>query len=750
MKKILLSVVVLFLSSQIMAQNQFIPKPKEVKVNDGFLQLSNDFVIQSIDSNSEADYLKNQLKKNIGKDFKIGKSGKIRLAVLRIKEPSDKMAESYRLKIDKNGISITAYTNIGVFRGVQTLLQLIEEYQSDLKLPFLEISDAPKFAYRGMHLDVCRHFFTVEEVKKYLDYLAMYKYNKFHWHLTDDQGWRIEIKKYPKLTSVGAWRNGSQVGAYSDMKFDDKKYGGFYTQEQIKDVVKYAEKLHIDVIPEIEMPGHAQAALAAYPELGCTKGPHEVWKQWGVSEEIFCPKEETFKFLENVLDEVMPLFPYQYIHIGGDEAPKIRWKQSEFCQNLIKKLNLKDELGLQSYFITRMEKYINSKGKKIIGWDEILEGGLAPNATVMSWTGIQGGIHAAKTGHKAIMTPTSTNYFDYYQGSPDTEPIAIGGDVTLKKVYNYNPIPSELSEEEGEFIWGTQGNLWTEYILDFKHVEYMIFPRMMALSEVAWGTSNPSEYKEFENRVIQHFNILDKKGINYSKAIFEVNGNVSVSSHGKVFYDLSSAKDPKNIRYTTDGTEPTNASNVYKDILEIYKTGTIKSAYFENGQRLSPITTQNFNFSKSTGKFIELENSPAEAYSTGGKNTLVDGVLGNTKNYGKNWLGFNGTDVVATIDFDDEAEFSNLKFNTLDRQGSWIYLPKSVTISVSNDGKTFTEIKKVSQDDIIESKGIMDISFPKQKKTYIKISIQNYGLIPDGQAGAGNKAWLFVDELSVN
>ncbi len=732
------------------SQNNLIPKPKEIKVNQGFLQITDDFGISNNDAQSEAKYLINHLKKLLGKDFSKNKNRNINLAVLRVKEPSEKLAESYNLNVDKNGISITAYSNAGIFRGIQTLLQIIEEHQSDLKIPYMEISDVPKFAYRGMHLDVSRHFFTVDEVKKYLDYLAMYKYNKFHWHLTDDQGWRIEIKKYPKLTSVSAWRSGSQVGAYADMKFDDKKYGGFYTQEQINDVVAYAKKLHIDVIPEIEMPGHAQAALAAYPNLGCTNGPHEVWKQWGVSEEIFCPKEETFTFLENVLDEVMTLFPYQYIHIGGDEAPKIRWKQSEFSQNLIKELKLKDELGLQSYFITRMEKYINSKGKKIIGWDEILEGGLAPNATVMSWTGIQGGIHAAKTGHKAIMTPTSTNYFDYYQGNPETEPISIGGDVRLQKVYQYNPIPSELSEEEGKYIWGTQGNLWTEYILDFKHVEYMIFPRMMALSEVAWGTSNPSEYKNFENRVIQHFNILDKKGINHSKAIFEVDGKISVTDHGHILYELSSAKNPQNIRFTTDGTDPNDASHIYQKPLEIEKSTLIKSAYFENGKRQSPITAQQFEFSKSTGQFIELVNPPAEAYSTGGKNTLVDGVLGNTKNYGKSWLGFNGKDMVATIDFDGVTEFSSLKLNTLERQGSWIYFPKSVTILVSDDGRNFTEIKKVAQKEIIDSKGVMNISFPNQKKTYLKIMVENYGLIPDGQAGAGNKAWLFVDELSVN
>lgn len=727
-------------------QNSIIPKPQKITVQQSAYNFSN-ISIQSSKAVPEAVYLQKQLKSITGQDYKLSPKANVTFTLL--KKDAKQKEGYYTLTINDKGINIAGYDNQGLFYGVQTLLQLVEEHKDDLKIPYLEIEDYPKFAYRGMMLDVSRHFFNAEEVKNYLDYLAAYKYNKFHWHLTDDQGWRIEIKKYPKLTEIGAWRDGSQVGRYIDMKFDDKRYGGFYTQEQVKDVVAYAKKLHIDVIPEIEMPGHAQAALAAYPNLACTEGPFKVGKTWGVMEDIFCPKEETFKFLEGVLDEVIPLFPYKYIHIGGDEAPKKRWKESKFAQDLIKKLDLKDELHLQSYFVTRMEKYINSKGKQIIGWDEILEGGLAPNATVMSWTGIEGGIHAAKTGHKAIMTPTSTNYFDYYQGSPDTEPIAIGGDLRLPKVYAYNPIPKELTPEQAKYIWGTQGNLWTEYILDFKHVQHMIFPRMMALSEVAWGTSNPDEYKNFESRVIQHFKILDRKGIDYSKAIYEVDGK-STSKDGKVFYNLTSANQPENIRYTTDGSEPTLQSNVYSKPIQVDKTMTVKSAYFENGKKASAVTSQDFLITKSTGKKITLEKQPSEAYSTGGAASLVDGIRGNMKNHGKSWLGFSGKDVVATIDFGAKTDFTSVQFSTLERPGSWIYWPSAAKVYVSDNGTDFREVKAVDAATIQQSNGVITMSFPKQTAQFIKVEIKNMGKVPDGKAGAGNNAWLFVDEIAVN
>ncbi len=414
-----------------------------------------------------------------------------------------------------------------------------------------------------MHLDVSRHMYPVEFIKKYIDALAMLKMNTFHWHLTDDQGWRIEIKKYPKLQEVAAYRKETLIGHYSNQphQFDGKKYGGYYTQEEVKDIVAYAQKRFITVIPEIEMPGHSQAAIAAYPELGCSGEQVEVATKWGVFEDIYCPKEETFKFLENVLDEVVALFPSEYIHIGGDEAPKTQWKNSSESQALIKSEGLKDEHELQNYFITRMEKYLNSKGKQIIGWDEILEGGLAPNATVMSWRGTNGAVEAAKSGHNVVMTPTSHCYFDYYQSDNDDEPTAIGGYLPLEKVYGFNPIPEELNSEEAKYILGAQGNIWTEYMPTSEQAEYMAFPRILAMSEVVWTNAENKNYEDFVSRVENFHKRLDVLDINYANHLFEINGEM-ISVNSKSFYKLETLTEGKDIRYTLDGNEPTIASEI--------------------------------------------------------------------------------------------------------------------------------------------------------------------------------------------
>ena len=654
--------------------------------------------------------------------------------------------EFYSIEISPKQIHIKSYTEQGYFLAIQTLIQLFETHKNG-SISALKIEDEPKFQWRGMHLDVCRHFFNVEEVKQYIDYLAMYKLNTFHWHLTDDQGWRIEIKKYPKLTQIGSKRKESMIGAYVDDTFDRRPYGPyFYTQEQIKDVVKYAQDRHITVVPEIEMPGHALAALSAYPELACTKGPFESATKWGVFDDVFCPKDETFTFLENVLDEVIALFPSQYIHIGGDECPKTRWKECAHCQELIKMHNLKDEHGLQSYFIQRIEKYVNSKGRKIIGWDEILEGGLAPNAAVMSWTGIKGGIEAAKANHFAVMTPGSYCYFDHYQGDPQTEPNAFGGFTPLDKVYSYNPIPAELNAEQSKYILGVQANLWTEYILDFKQVQYMIFPRLFALSELGWGTSKPDNYKEFENRVVEHFKILDKMKINYAKSIYNISGKV-ISSNNTVSYELSTSQNPNGIKYTIDGSEPKANSTAYQNPIPVSKVMTIKSAYFENEELKSAVSSQNFTTSKTTGKKITLEHQPSENYSFGGVFTLVDGIIGNVKQLGKTWLGFQGKDVVATIDLGEKTKFSEVYFNTLDNKGSWIHLAKSATVFVSDDGKNFKSIKEIGKEDILSVKGKINLKVGNQNAKFIKIKIENAGIIPAGNPGADSKAWLFVDEI---
>jgi hexosaminidase len=396
-----------------------------------------------------------------------------------------------------------------------------QDGEATISLPCVQITDYPRFAYRGMMLDVCRHFFSVEMVKKYIDLMAAYKLNNFHWHLTDDQGWRIEIKKYPRLTQIASQRAQTVIGNYHDrtpQQYDNTPYGGYYTQDQIRDVVKYASDHYINIVPEIEMPGHSEAALAAYPELSCDPSQtYKVAETWGVFHDIYCPSDKTFSFLEDVLTEVMDLFPSKYIHIGGDEAPKDVWKKSDFCQKLMKDQGLKTEDELQSYFIQRIEKFVNSKGRSIIGWDEILEGGLSPNATVMSWRGEEGGIAAAEQGHNVVMTPGSGGlYIDQQQSKAELEPLSIGGYDPLSKIYSYNPTPAELTPDQQKFILGVQANLWTEYIATENKVDYMVLPRLFALSEVAWSPLANKNFNDFaDTRLPGHLARLEAKGFNY-------------------------------------------------------------------------------------------------------------------------------------------------------------------------------------------------------------------------------------------
>jgi hexosaminidase len=540
------------------------------------------------------------------------------------------------------------------------------------------------------------------------------------------------------------------VGHYREQKFDDNSYGGFYTQDEIREIVAYATQRHITVIPEIEMPGHAVAALASYPEYSCTGGPFEVALKWGVLDDVFCPKEETFTFLENILTEVISLFPSQYIHIGGDECPKTRWKKCANCQALIKKEGLKDEHELQSYFIQRIEKFVNSKGRKIIGWDEILEGGLAPNAAVMCWRGTKGGIEAAKQKHFVVMTPSSYCYFDHYQGEPKNEPLAIGGFTTVEKVYSFNPIPKELTLEESKYILGAQGNVWTEYINDDKKVEYMIFPRMLALSEVLWGTSNPDKYTDFQDRMMQHFLVFDKKGINYSKAFFEITSKVNQSEvDNSLLFSLKSSKNNDGIRFTTDGSLPDWNATTYQNPIQITKSQTIKAAYFEDKQQKSALIEQSFFVNKATGKKIILVNSASESYSASGAFTLVDGIIGDRQKFGRDWLGFSGKDLIATIDFGKKEEINKLTISFLEKEGSWIYFPKKVEFFVSNDGINFESLKQFSLEEITKVKGEVVVTNLSNKAKYVKVFATNLGKIPDGNPGAGSNAWLFVDEIGV-
>ena len=516
---------------------QIIPKPKELNIAKGrFLINSKTKIICVKSLAQEAGYLSKILNTTLGVDLTIdssaNKNGNIKLEL----NHTIANREGYTLSVEYDAIIISGKTATGIFYGIQSLLQLlpieIENGDNDaieITIPAVEINDSPRYAYRGMHLDVGRHFFSVASVKRYIDLIAMHKMNTFHWHLTEDQGWRIEIKKYPKLTEVGSFRKGTAVGLAGTRNapyiYDDIEYGGFYTQEEIKEVVAYAGARHITVIPEIELPGHSSAALAAYPQFGNTKGPYEVAKRWGIFNETFAPTEETFAFLEDILSEVMSLFPSKFIHIGGDEVLKEEWKESAYAQELIKREGLKDEHELQSYFIRRIEKFLNANDRNIIGWDEILEGGIAPNATVMSWRGIEGGIAAAKQHHSVIMTPGTHCYFDYYQvGEENQKKEALTGSkrhTTVEKVYSYEPTPFVLNAEERKYILGAQGNVWTEYMPTWEHVEYNILPRMTALSEVVWSSKKNRNWEDFHMRLQHIVKRYDALGYNYAKHSIE-------------------------------------------------------------------------------------------------------------------------------------------------------------------------------------------------------------------------------------
>ncbi|NGP77267.1 beta-N-acetylhexosaminidase [Balneolaceae bacterium YR4-1] len=510
-----------------------IPEPVSVSLSDGNFTLTPSTSIVISENTPElrhvADYLSNKLYTAnwFYKDVSTELSPSDTSIVLSLEpDASPDHDEGYALSVTPEQVKITARTAHGLFYGVQSLLQLLPaeiNYQDpsfipanfEWTIPAVEINDYPRYEYRGMHLDVARHFFPVDFLKKYIDLLAMHKMNRFHWHLTEDQGWRLEIKQYPRLTEVGGWRDSTLVGKAGSGRYDGIRYGGYYTQEEAREIVQYAADRFITVIPEIEMPGHSSAALEAYPELGCEpEKDYKAQTTWGVFEDIYCPSEETFTFLENVLTEVIDLFPSEYIHIGGDEAPKTAWENSDMAQQVIEREGLEDEHELQSYFIRRIEQFLNSKGRQIIGWDEILEGGLAPNATVMSWRGIEGGIAAAQQGHDVVMTPTSHVYLDYYQADPETEPLAIGGFTTLEKTYSYEPTPDTLTEEESKHILGAQGNVWTEYMHTGRKVEYMAYPRAAALSEVVWSPAEKRDWTNFWGRLQTHFQRLEYLDIN--------------------------------------------------------------------------------------------------------------------------------------------------------------------------------------------------------------------------------------------
>ena len=667
--------------------------------------------------------------------------------------------EGYRLDISRNGLVVSANKPAGILYGTQTVYQLLST-PAHGKLPGLQITDYPRFGYRGLHLDVSRHFYPMEFIYKMIDQMAKHKLNVFHWHLIDDQGWRLEIKKYPKLTEVGAWRVDMSHLHWNARPMvndpDNATYGGYYTQDEVRELVDYAAERNITVMPEIEMPAHVMSALAAYPELSCTGEnlgvpPGGVWP----ITHIYCAgNDDVFEFLENVLLEVMELFPSEFIHIGGDEADKTEWKSCPKCQARIRNEGLADEEELQSYFIARMEKFLNEHGRQLMGWDEILEGGLAPNATVMSWRGEAGGIEAAKMGHTVVMTPVSHCYFDYYQGDPDLEPTAFGGFTTLAKVYSYEPIPAELTPEEGKLVLGAQANVWTEYMLESRHVEYMVFPRLAALSEVLWSPADHRDWGDFSRRMQTQYERYEKQDINFALSAFQVRATpeVNLDSRSLRIALDTDVYDPE-IRYTVDGYEPNVHSPLYSGPFEIDQTTTVKAAVFENGRSMEQVMEREYFLHKAFAGDIDLKYPNSPQYDAHGEHSLVNGIRGTRSFSDGNWKGFRGNDLVATIDLGKTTSIEQISVDALQTFGSWIFLPQWVSFEVSSDGTQFHLLEKVENEyDIYDAERkimIYSTQTPADDIRYVRVTVKNQGVCPPGHSGEGQPAWLFVSEVIV-
>lgn len=732
-----------------------IPLPQSVAPGLGFFTLNAATGIQLEASEDSAAFAKNYLTGYLQQHHQITLSDSLASRNIRLQLDPSLVGDYYELLITQKGVLIKSGRSAGLFYGVQSLLQLTDYYAepetADRLIPCGYIKDEPRFPYRGMHLDVARHFFPVDFVKQYIDLLARYKMNRFHWHLTEDQGWRIEIKQYPKLQEVAAYRSETLIGHYSDQphQFDGERYGGYYTQDEIREIVRYAGERFVTIIPEIEMPGHSTAAIAAYPELSCHGRPVEPATKWGVFEDIYCPTETTFAFLENVLTEVMALFPSEYIHIGGDEAPKIQWEESTFCQKLMAEEGLADESELQAYFIRRIEKFLNQNGRQLIGWDEILEGGLAPNATVMSWRGEQGGIEAAKAGHDVVMTPTTHCYFDYYQSDHPDEPLAIGGYLPLEKVYNYHPVPDELSDQEAQHILGTQGNLWTEYIPTPEQAEYMAYPRMMALAEVAWtGDPERKDFEDFIRRLRPQIMTLRDRGLQVATTIYNAQPEVDADGAGPMQLRWSNVAGSGTIRLSMDGTAPDRNSTAYQEPIPV-TTGTYCGQTFLPTGPIGHTTCVTIDRHKGANKPITLQTEPHPSYLGNGAQSLLNGIEGNDDNYANGeWLGFRDTRFTAVIDLEAIDTIREMTLRFFHRPGSWIYAPDSIEVAFAKKPDAFgPPIRRHIMVPAEENAFPVDLDWTSRQARYVRIRVTPLKQIPKGRPGAGTPPFYFIDEI---
>ena len=717
-----------------------IPYPQKVEWLEGKFSLSNTTGL-NCSSVKLKDYFVSRIKiltgLNIESKSQNSPGSKIIYIIDSLENNSGK--ESYELTVSTDIIKVTAVTDEGLFRGMQTLFQLIpaddkaKKNSDNISIPCCKIVDSPAFIWRGLNIDCARHFMTKDFLKRYIDILAYYKFNILHWHLTDDQGWRIEIKKYPLLTKVGAWRK----------EADGSIYGGYYSQEDIKEIVAYAKSRFITIVPEIEMPGHCLASLSAYPENSCTGGPFEVADTWGVFNDVYCAgNDSTFDFLENILDEVIALFPGNFIHIGGDEVPKIRWKECPKCQARIKTEGLKDEDELQSYFIKRISNYLYSKGKNVIGWDEILQGGLAPGAIVQSWQSFQGAVDAAKLGHYTICSPAS---YTYLNSDPE--------DLDLKIAYSFNPVPAELSADEKKYILGSEVNLWTERT-PRELVDQQLFPRILALSEIFWSNPINKNYDEFLSRVKNSYQDLTTLGIQYGPESKAISFSTSYNEIKKVFtVNITPGQKDLNIHYSEDGIDPDSSSPIYTVPLEINKTTNLKITAFRGNYAIGKKYSLSFDFHKALNAKITLKNKYSEQYSAGGDNGLIDGIRGTANCHDGLWQGYYGVDFEGVIDLGRQKEISKVTPRFMLDSNSWIFLPVNVEISLSNDGINYFD-KKIIQNDISQKNTdiiLKDFTavFTPQSVRYIKVKAESIKKCPTWHTGAGQDAWLFIDEIEV-
>lgn len=747
------------------ANYQVVPLPQEVVLTKGdpFVLNEKTVILYAPDNalqQRNADFLAAYLKEATGKTVAtaaLTDHAEAHAIVLEAHNATT-AKEGYALTVDAQQVRISGNSEAGVFYGIQTLRKAIP-FAHNVVLPPVEIKDYPRFEYRGMHLDVARHFFPVAFIKKYIDMMALHNMNRFHWHLTDDQGWRIESKKHPKLTEVGAIRSKTVLGRNSG-EFDDTPYGGFYTQAQLKEVVKYAQERYITIIPEVDLPGHTLSVLAAYPEFGCTGGPYEVSPRWGIFDDVLCVgNERAMVFLEEILEEVIELFPSELIHIGGDEAPRTRWKSCPKCQVRIQQEGLKSDAKhtaedrLQTYCMSRMEKFLNERGRRIIGWDEILEGDVAPNATVMSWRGMEGGIEAARLGHDVIMTPSPYVYFDYYQTDhTEDEPLSIGNYIPVEKVYSLEPVPEELNAQERTHIIGVQANLWTEYIPTTTQVEYMVLPRMAALAEVQWTAADKKNYADFTQRLPQLLSMYRHEGYIYATHIYDLKAAFTPQPEKRTVEVVLSTIDNAPIYYTLDGTAPTQQSLRYEGPITIAESVQFNAVAIRPIGK-SRVVSETIHFNKATGCPITLKWEPSKKYRFNGGVTLVDGLKGNDSYPTGRWLGFIGGDMEATIDLQEQVEISRVSTQALVDMNAWIMGATGLAVYVSDDNADFREVasKEYPADTDYAKKSIdvYEVEFAPVATRYVKVVVKRSPALPKGHIGEGNTAYMFIDEIMV-